>query len=62
MYLTKNQRGEVVLFDFPPRYVEELDEWWENELGGHMGLVPEFYPEVTFENSPKEVELKLIEK
>jgi hypothetical protein len=34
---------------------------WESEED-YMRIKDELYPEVTFENSPKEVELKLIEK
>lgn len=57
MYLTRNKKDEVVLFEYEPNYVEEWDEWHENELGGHTGLRSDDYPEVTFENSPLPVEL-----
>ena len=42
-------------------YLEETGEW-NFRSGNYMILSTEKYPEVTFENSPMEVELKLIEK
>ena len=43
-------------FDEPQR---DIDSWWFHE---GRNLNDEDFPEVTFENSPQEVELKLIEK
>lgn len=35
---------------------------WYLKFGRTMLLMPNMFPEVTFENSPQEIELKLIEK
>ena len=46
-----------------PEYSERLDMWYEEHLEDGYGNIPDTeYPEVTFENSPQELELQLIEK
>ena len=43
-------------------YLDEEKGEWNFRSGNYMLLSKENFPEVTFENSPIEVELKLIEK
>ena len=53
-----------------PRYHEDIDFWCYSigyddgtrMLNAGLELDSNLFPEVTFENSPMEVELKLIEK
>ena len=62
MWVARNRSGDLQLFEFRP--YEYNGMWFEGndeELEG-LFLWPTRFPEVTFENSPMEVELKLIEK
>jgi hypothetical protein len=46
-----------------PQYNDRLDMWYEEHFeDGYGNFWSDECPEVTFENSPMEVELKLIEK
>ena len=58
LYLARSKKGELKLFRWMPEYNERLDMWYEEHLEDGYGNIPDTeYPEVTFENSPKEVEL-----
>lgn len=58
VWIARDRNGEVYLHrEKPTRFVNGVfasDDWWILERCD--------FPEVTFENSPMEVELKLIEK
>ena len=61
LWIARDQNGDLFLYPIKPdRYVTENyvffndDDWWN--------IDSDLFPEVTFENSPMEVELKLIEK
>ena len=61
MWIARDQNGDLFLYPIKPdRYATEHyvffngDDWWH--------IDSDLFPEVTFENSPMEVELKLIEK
>lgn len=63
MYLARNKAGALRFFRWTPEYNEELDMWYEEHFeDGYGNFESDDYSEVTFENSPMEVELKLIEK
>lgn len=47
------------LFEGKPYYIEALDLWF-SPMGFPTYIDFNLFPEVTFENSPREVELKLI--
>ena len=62
MWIARNQDGSLALFrkKKPKLFFEEgVGQYW---VGSSLWLDSNDYPEVTFENSPQEVELKLIEK
>ena len=60
MLITRNQAGELRMFRWQAIYNEELDMWYQEHLEDGCGdFLPEDFPEVTFENSPMEVELVL---
>lgn len=43
------------------KYMKSRNEWCiDNASGDYMCLLDSYFPEVTFENSHQEVELKLI--
>lgn len=63
LYVARDANGELWLYDHEPLKDEDifksnldLEESRSSELPSWL------FPEVTFENSPKEVELKLVEK
>lgn len=53
------KKGYLVIFESKPVYVEHKDEWADYYSRG-IYINNEEFPEVTFENSPQEVEIKLI--
>lgn len=61
MWICRNKSNIVHLFLNKPKLKENGEEWYDpNEFD--LVLHCTDFPEVTFENSPMEVELKLIEK
>lgn len=64
LWIARNQDGSLWLHEEKPSlvYDEERRKWYY-EKGGFLDFYDEtFFPEVTFENSPKRVELKLVEE
>ena len=62
LWITRDRRGEVLLHSVEPLYVHDImSSHWFGDYDS-MVLDEEDFPEVTFEKSPMEVELKLIEK
>ena len=70
MWICRSIGKDLQLVPYEPFYREDHDMWYYWKVwtpSSHileMGSVldPSLFPEVTFENSPMEVELKLIEK
>lgn len=61
LWAARNANNTLVLFQSKPILKDGL--MWDEILNEDCMFIPEYlYPEVTFENSPREVELKLIEK
>lgn len=61
MWIARNEDGSLALFKTKPIcfYEEGLGRYW----AGHSWALSRYdYPEVTFENSPMKVELRLIKK
>ena len=62
MWIARNQDGSLWLHEEKPSlvYDDELKSWYY-ECGSFLDFYDEsLFPEVTFENSPMEVELKLV--
>ena len=59
MWICRDMDDTLWLSEGEP-YLEEKGEWYFRS-GNYMNLSKEQFPEVTFENSPMEVELKLVE-
>lgn len=58
-WLARNQYGSIYLFTIEPKYNAATDEWNGYDFEQiELGFL--CFPEVTFENSPHEVELKLV--
>lgn len=59
MWIARNVDNTLVLFQSKPILKDELT--WDEILNEDYMFIPEYlYPNVTFENSPMEVELKLM--
>ena len=61
MWICRNKTGIVHLFLNRPTLKPNEEEWYD-EREFDLLLDHDDFPEVTFENSPMEVELKLIKK
>ena len=73
-WIARTEKGTLTLFYTKPqkfdggfllrsRYSGEIISWGcYNAEGEWMRLNPDLYPEVTYENSPQEVEIKLIKE
>ena len=62
LWIARNQDGSLWLYEEKPSlvYSDESRKWYY-EGGSFLDFYDEnIFPEVTFENSPQEVELKLI--
>lgn len=60
-WIARDKYGDLTLHSCKPTYrmdkYDKTDYWTEGRIGE---LPTSLFPEVTFENSPKEVELKLL--
>ena len=66
LWIARDIDGNLCLYDKKPKLSEEIGGIWVcsqyDELVKVTVLPSEYFPEVTFENSPQEIEIKLIEK
>ena len=74
LWIARNEKGALNLYYTKPkkfdggfflisRYSGEIISWdCYNTEGEWMRLNPNLYPEVTYENSPQQVELKLFKE
>lgn len=58
MWIARNSYGTIKLFSIRPKYNEALDEW-QGRPFEEIELSNSSFPEVIYENSPVEVELKI---
>lgn len=58
LWIVRNKTGELIINLKCPYYHKHLESWCGGEPIGYFDNY--MFPEVTFENSPQEVELKLI--
>ena len=61
LWLARNKSKTIKLFTIEPEYSSITDEWKGYDFE-EIELSVLNFTEVTFENSPQEVELKLIKK
>ena len=61
LWIVRNLSEELILYKEQPYYKNEIKLWVGEGLP--IGkLKGDSFPEVTFENSPQEIELNLVEK
>ena len=58
LWIARTKGGKLGFYQFKPLYNNTYD-LWICKLGG-LNVDKNIFPEVTFENSPQEVELKLV--
>lgn len=62
LWIARDEHGYLGLYKSEPKY-KEFKHGIKDWHGGFIGLLDsDFFPEVTFENSPQQIELKLVEK
>lgn len=61
LFIARNKSKVIKLFTIEPEYNSISDEWKGYDFE-EIELSILNFPEVTFENSPQEVELKIVEK
>lgn len=59
LWIARDRRGRLFLYEQEPIYEFSIDEWFSDYYRLLFEVID--FPEVTFENSPQEVELKLKE-
>lgn len=67
LWIARSESGLIAIYKRKPykKYDCFTKDWdWriDNSTGDYMCLQDGAFPEITFENSPQEVELKLIEE
>jgi hypothetical protein len=62
LWIARDKNGFIGLYRQKPTWIR-INHFREDWDGEYMGLLnKDSFPEVTFENSPQEVELKLVEE
>ena len=59
-WIARDEDGELYLFDEEPKLHKSYIWSTSTECGSSFRIDSDLFPEVTFENSPQEVELKLV--
>ena len=62
LWIAREEWGGLYVFGVRPFYDEDYDKWVSPISGLSFQVDDESFPEVTFENSPQVVELKLVKK
>ena len=66
LWIGRDIDSNLCLYSKKPKLSEEIEGIWVcsqyGEIVEVIVLPSEYFPEVTFENSPQEIEIKLIEK
>ena len=60
-WIARNKNNTLVIFQSKP-FLNDNQEWDEHLKEDYMYIPEYLFPEVTFENSPQEIELKLVKK
>ena len=60
LWIARDVKGELKLYDRKPN---PLQGWFFPQMGFEsLKLNEQLFPEITFENSPQEIELKLVKE
>lgn len=62
LYVARNKQGQIGLYYKKPNWrkhaLYQTEDWFDGEFACYLDSKE--FPEVTFENSPQEVEIKLV--
>ena len=59
LWIARDKNGSLTVYNTKPKLY--FDDFWDGDYSTHyIDLDKDMFPEVTFENSPQEVELKLM--
>ena len=67
LYIARDKNNSLSLCTHEPVYEEFFDSWeesreyYDDDYSFHVYIPEDLFPEVTFENSPMKVELKLVQ-
>ena len=62
LWIARDKDGDLYLYINKPELTEPFYDDWDSIKGCFAQLNKNEFPEVTFENSPQQIEIKLIEK
>ena len=66
LYIARDKTDDLCLYGKKPKLSKEIEGVWVcsqyDTLVEVIALPSEMFPEITFENSPQMVEIKLVEK
>ena len=63
LWIARDNDGSLYLYDQRPVLNTLINEVWEcTKFGNWYDIDNSLFPEVTFENSPQQIELKLVKK
>lgn len=60
-WIARNKEDELELYPDEPRYDARYDEW-TSKVAEYISLPFDLFPEVTWENSPQQIKVKLIKQ
>lgn len=60
LWIARDKGGALWMYEKAPLFAQEVGEFYCRFGELNSELDERFFPEVTFENSPQEVELKLV--
>lgn len=61
LWITRDNDGALTAFEESPK-CSNNGVWYPENVFTYCGMLPSnWFPEVTFENSPKQIEIKLID-
>jgi hypothetical protein len=61
LWIARNESGDLALYNLKPELnnSDDLAFYQPSKFGIEYPICSELFPEVTFENSPKQIEIKL---
>lgn len=60
LWIARDKDGMLYLYDSKPHLLSDNASYYDSDNGCFYDIPINWFPELTFENSPQEVELKLI--
>lgn len=63
-YIARNKNGNISLYDYKPKRkqwksTDYINYVWQPSMGGRIQLNKSMFPEITWDDEPKEVEITI---